>query len=178
MNAQPLSLIVACAENRVIGREGRLPFRLPEDRAWFEQHTAGRTLVLGRISYTAWSGARHDGRRPVVVTSQAGALPPPARTAPTVATALALARSLAGEIMVCGGQRIFEETLPLADRLYLTLVHAEATGDRWFPEWRNLAWRESYRRDSEAGGVRYTFQILERVRTPAAALDGPARTST
>jgi dihydrofolate reductase len=82
-----------------------------------------------------------------------------------VAAALTLARNLPGEIMVCGGQRIYEETLPFADRLYLTLVEGEPEGDRWFPEWRQLAWRETFRQEAAEGGLRYTFQILERVRS-------------
>jgi dihydrofolate reductase len=67
-----------------------------------------------------------------------------------------------GEIMICGGQRIYEETLPLAGRIYLTLVHAEVPGDTWFPEWRHLPWRETWRRESSDANYLYTFSILER----------------
>jgi dihydrofolate reductase len=81
-----------------------------------------------------------------------------------VPDALTIAQGLPGEIMVCGGQRIYEETLPLCDRLLLTLVHAEVPGDTWFPEWRHLAWRESWRRESADAHYRYTFSILDRVR--------------
>ena len=171
-----LSLIVACAENRVIGRAGRLPFRLAEDRAWFEQHTAGRTLILGRICFAQWAGATAAGRHPIVLTAQSTPLPAPALTAASVSAALELARARPGEIMVCGGQRIYEETLPLADRLYLTLVHTPVEGDRWFPEWRDLAWRETYRRDGGEAGLACTYQILERVRPQAVAPNGPDRT--
>ncbi len=168
----PLSLIAAVASNRVIGRQGRLVFRSAEDRAWLERHTAGKTLLLGRNCYQAWPGAGAERRRPIVLTSHPegiAQLPQPPGvtaplTAPNVPAALALARDLPGEIMVCGGQRIYEETLPLADRLYLTLVEAEPEGDRWFPEWRQLSWQETFRQEAAERGVRYTFQILERVR--------------
>lgn len=160
----PLNLIVACAENRVIGRAGRLPFDLPEDQAWFHDRTAGKTIVLGRICYETWPRAGADGRTPIVVTSNRSLARPGVHVAADVPAALALAGTLPGEVLVCGGQRIYEETLPMADRLLLTLVHAEVPGDTWFPEWRHLAWRETWRRASADAAFRYTFSILERVR--------------
>ena len=172
----PLSLIVACSENRVIGRGGRLVFRLDDDRTWFEHHTAGRTVVLGRLCFESWPGATEVGRQPIVVSRQTGPLPAPARRATSVADALAQARTLPGEIMVCGGQRIYEETMPLADRLYLTLVHITVEGDRWFPAWRELSWRESYRRESDEAGLHCTYLVLERVRPQDIAPNAPDRT--
>ena len=170
-----LSLIVACAENRVIGRESSLPWSIPEDQAWFHDHTAGRPVILGRISYEVWPRAHLDGRSPIVVTSRpwaelkpfplpAGVQPPP--LARNVDEALRIAADLPGEVFVCGGEKIFEETLPLASRLYLTLVHADVAGDVKFPEWRRFSWSEAYRRESADETFRYTFSILEK--TPEA----------
>jgi dihydrofolate reductase len=166
---KPLTLIVACAENRVIGRDGKLPFAIPEDKAWFHAETAGQTVVLGRICFETWPKVLADGRQPVVITSQPERILRSATgravtplTAANVPDALALAQTLPGEILICGGQRIYEETLPLADRLLLTLVHAEVPGDTWFPEWRHLAWRETWRRESRDANYRYTFLRLER----------------
>jgi dihydrofolate reductase len=84
--------------------------------------------------------------------------------APDLPHALAVAESLAGEIYICGGQRIYEETLALQRpmRLHLTLVHAEISGDTYFPEWRHLAWRELSRRESSDANYCYTFYVLER----------------
>lgn len=179
---KPLTLIVACAENRVIGRAGRLPFHIPEDMAWFHAKTAGQTVVLGRICFETWPKVLADGRQPVVITSQpdrAGehvarlrraqqdcaptlSAADRVRVAANVTAALAMAQTLPGEIMICGGQRIYEETLPLADRILLTLVHAEVPGDTYFPEWRQLPWRETWKRESADANYRYTFSILER----------------
>jgi dihydrofolate reductase len=175
--AKPLNLIVACAENRVIGRDGKLPFHIPEDYAWFHEKTAGQTVVLGRICYATWPRVLLDGRVPVVLTTQPdavradaqkrfgsnlrGAQVPP-YTAANVPEALAIAQTLPGEIMICGGQRIYEETLPIAQRILLTLVHAEVPGDTWFPEWRHLPWRETWKKESADANFRYTFSILER----------------
>jgi dihydrofolate reductase len=183
--SKPLTLIVACAENRVIGRDGKLPFDIPEDKAWFHAKTAGQTVVLGRICFETWPQVLADGRSPVVITSRPERIPngaerlvrhrpgdggsprPTGRsvtplTAANVPAALAIAQTLPGEIMICGGQRIYEETLPLADRILLTLVHAEVPGDTFFPEWRHLPWRETWRRESRDANHRYTFLQLDR----------------
>ncbi len=187
--SKPIQLIVACAENLVIGRAGRLPFDIPEDKEWFHERTANQVVVLGRICFETWPRVLAEGRKPVVISSRPDAIrraaerklepvlpagsksPLGARAAPDlpvivpdVPSALAAAQSLSGEIMVCGGQRIYEETLPLADRILLTLVHAQVDGDTWFPEWRQLAWKETWRRESRDGNFRYTFSILDRVR--------------
>lgn len=159
-----LQLIVACAENRVIGRGGKLPFHIPEDKAWFHDKTAGQTVVLGRICFETWPKVLADGRQPVVISRDRSLASDRVRVAATVPEALALAQTMPGEIMICGGQRIYEETLPLADRLLLTLVHAEVPGDTYFPEWRHLPWNETWRREGRDANYRYTFSVLERVR--------------
>ncbi|QYM79625.1 dihydrofolate reductase [Horticoccus luteus] len=159
----PLSLVAAVAANRVIGRDGHLPWSIPEDMRFFHTLTAGHTAVLGRISFATWPRAAEDGRRPIVITDDTALAIGNVRIAPDVPAALAAARTLPGEIFVCGGQRIFEETLPLATRLHLTLIHAEVPGDRFFPEWRDdPRWRETARHDSADAHWRYSFVTLER----------------
>lgn len=159
-----LNVIVACAENRVIGRDGRQPWRIPEDAKFFSDQTAGQIAVLGRICFKTWPRADQDGRRPVVVTSHRTLERPGVRVAGSLNEALAIAESLPGEIYICGGQRIYEETLALARpvRLYLTLVHTQIPGDRYFPEWRELDWAETGRRESADENFRYTFLTLQK----------------
>ena len=159
-----LNVIVACTENRVIGRDGSVPWQIPEDTRHFLAMTRGRICVLGHRSYASWPGATRAGRQAVVVSRRLTARAPDVRVAPTVQAALEIAEGLPGEIFVCGGQRIYEETLTLPRplRLYLTLVHAEVPGDTFFPEWRHLFWREAARRESSDADHRYVFLILER----------------
>lgn len=159
-----LNLMVCCAENRVMGREGRLPWRIPEDLRFFHEQTAGKTIILGRICYQTWPRAREDDRRLVVITSDPALEREGVRVARSVAEALEIAEAMPGEIYVNGGERIFEEVLALGRpmRLHLTLVHAEVAGDRFFPEWRHLHWREASRRESSDANYRYTFLTLER----------------
>ena len=159
-----INLMVACAENRVMGRANKLPWRIPEDLKFFHEETAGRTIVLGRICYETWPRAREDGRRLVVVSSNASLAREGVRVAASVSEALGIAEAMPGEIYVNGGEQIFDEVLALSRpmRLHLTLVHAEVEGDRYFPEWRHLAWRETARRESADAHYRYTFFTLER----------------
>lgn len=159
-----INLMVACAENRVMGRDNRLPWRIPEDLRFFHEETAGKTIILGRICYETWPRAREDGRRLIVVTSNASLERDGVKVVPSVPEALRAAEKMPGEIYVNGGERIFEEVLALDRpmRLRLTLVHAEVPGDRFFPEWRHLPWREVSRRDSSDENYSYTFLTLER----------------
>src|ERR1035437_8581584 len=159
-----LHLQVACAENRVIGRDRRLPFNIPEDKQFFHTQTAGQIVVLGRVCFETWPRVQLDGRRPVVVTSNAALARAEVRVAASLRAALDTAEPLPGEIHLCGGQRIYEETLQLGRpmRLHLTLVHADVPGDTFFPEWRQIAWREGARRDRSGANFRYTFYPLER----------------
>ena len=164
---KPLHLIVAYSENRVIGRGGKLPWHIPEDLKFFHDETAGQICVLGRVCYETWPRVHDDGRRPVVVTRNRTLEQPGVRVAASLSEALAIADTLPGEIFICGGQRIYEETLALAEttarplRLHLTLIHAEIAGDTFMPEWRHLAWREFSRRESADANFRYTFFELE-----------------
>ncbi|HXN34904.1 MAG TPA: dihydrofolate reductase [Opitutaceae bacterium] len=159
-----INIMVACAENRVIGRGNQLPWRIPEDLKFFHDETAGKTNVLGRICYETWPRVREDGRRPIVVTSDASIEREGVRVARSVPEALAIAETMPGEIYVNGGERIYGEVLALDRpmRLHLTLVHAEVPGDRYFPDWRHLAWREVERREGSDENYRYTFFTLER----------------
>ena len=158
-----LNLIVACSENRVIGREGKLPWRIPEDLAFFNAQTAGHVIVLGRVCFETWPGARQDGRRCVVVTRNSALASDGVMTAPSLESALAIAESLPGEIYVAGGERIFREALALKRplRLHLTQVHAEVPGDRYFPEWRHLPWKLVQSRESHDENYRFTFSTWE-----------------
>jgi dihydrofolate reductase len=161
---RPFNLIVSCSENRVIGRDGRLPWSIPEDQHFFQEKTVGEIVLMGRVCFDTWPGATQQGRQPVIVTHQPLPAGRPAQAAPTLAEALALAEALPGQIYICGGEQIYRETIamPAATRLYLTLVHAQVEGDRHFPEWREAFPRELARREGADATWRYTFLTLGR----------------
>lgn len=159
-----LHLQVACAENRVIGRDGKLPWSIPEDLAFFHAQTAGQIVVLGRVCFETWPRVGLDGRRPVVITRDRSLAAAGVHVAGSLDAALAIAEALPGEVHLCGGERIYAEALALSRplRLHLTLVHASVPGDTYFPEWRHLPWRETARRESADANYRYTFFTLEK----------------
>lgn len=161
---RPLNLIVACSENRVIGRAGQLPWRIAEDWRYFRRQTTGKTVILGRISFESWKSIFDDDRHAIVLTRNPALARDRVQVAHSLPSALALAEASPREIYICGGQRIFEEAivLPQATRLYLTLIHAHVEGDRYFPEWRQQFPRVVAQRDSADEHYRYTFYTLER----------------
>ncbi|HXO21318.1 MAG TPA: dihydrofolate reductase [Thermoanaerobaculia bacterium] len=136
-----ISLIAAMAENRVIGRGGALPWRLPADLRRFKRLTLGHTLVMGRKTFEA-IGRPLPGRATVVVTRREGYAPEGVAVAHSIGEALAQAAKAVGEeIFVAGGAEIYRQTLPLAARIFLTVIAAEIPGDAFFPAFEEADWR-------------------------------------
>jgi dihydrofolate reductase len=158
-----VSLIAAMADNRVIGREGGIPWDLPEDRARFRTLTMGHPVVMGRRTYE--SLPRHlDGRTVIVVTRNRRNERTGCLAAVSLDEALMLARYAggSGEAFICGGEELYREALPIADRIYLTIVHTAAEGDVYFPELPPADFTETAREEYPAAPVPYTFLCLER----------------
>jgi dihydrofolate reductase len=149
-----VTIVAAVARNGVIGVGGGLPWHLPEDLRRFKELTIGHVLVMGRRTYES-TGRPLPGRTTVVVTRRpdwsAGA--DEVIRARDVPGALALATEIDDEVFVVGGGQVYEEALPLADRLELTFVDAEPEGDTFFPELDWSQWREVAR--EEGDGVAY-----------------------
>lgn len=159
-----LELIVAIAENDVIGRGNRLPWHLPADLRRFKALTFGKPVLMGRKTYES-IGRALPGRTNLVLTRSAEFAP---RDCVVVGT-LADARRAAGTepvLMVIGGAQIYRQCLPWATRIHLTLVHALVhDGDTFFTDWRSSLWRESSRERHEAddqNSCAYSFVTLER----------------
>ena len=164
-----LALIAAVAQNRVIGRDGKLPWYLPKDLRYFRAVTMGKPVLMGRKTWESMNRPL-PGRTNIVITRQAGYQAEGARVVPDLEGAIELAESIAmidgvDEIMVIGGADIYRLALPRADRLYLTEVHAEVPGDVCFPAWDRDAWREVSREDEaprDDDSHRYSFVVYER----------------
>ena len=141
-----VSLIVAVAENGVIGRDGQLPWRLSSDLKTFRRLTMHKPIVMGRRTFQS-IGKVLDGRDNIIVTRDASLEVPGASTCPSVSEALLLGRVLAttrgaDEVMVIGGSEIFAVAISAADRIYLTRVHSEVEGDTYFDELDPAQWQE------------------------------------
>jgi len=154
-----ISLIVAASRNGVIGRNGALPWHLPDDLRQFKRLTLGKPVIMGRRTWES-IGRPLPGRRNIVLTRDPGFRAGGCEVAHSVSAALAL---LAGaeEAMVIGGAQVYAAFLPFAERIYLTRVQAEVDGDTHFPAPDPDAWRLV---SSEAHGAddrhRYAFELL------------------
>jgi dihydrofolate reductase len=159
-----ISLIVAASTNNVIGVNNQLPWHLPNDLKFFKNLTWAMPVVMGRRTFESM-GKALNGRVNIVITSQENALFENAVTVNSVKDALFVAEG--GdykEVFIIGGGQIFSEVLPKANKVYLTRVHTEISGDVFFPElgkqWK-LAWNEDHFKD-EKHKYDYSFQRWER----------------
>lgn len=155
-----LSLIVAVAENGVIGRDNALPWHIPEDLRYFKQVTSGKSVIMGRKTFQS-IGRALPNRVNIVVTRDPGF----AADGVEIAHGLdeALAKAGESEAVVIGGSSLFAEALGRAERFYLTEIHRAYDGDVRFPDWDRAAWREVARRDV-AGDPDISFVTFERRR--------------
>lgn len=136
-----LSLIVAVAENRVIGTRGGLPWRLPDELAHFKRTTLGKPVLMGRRTWESL-GRPLPGRANVVLSRDPSFSARGALIARDLDEAIGM-HAAAPEQFVIGGAALYAEALPRAERIYLTRVHARPAGDVFFPELENGEWGES-----------------------------------
>lgn len=158
-----ISLIVAVAENGVIGHAGDLPWRIPADLKFFKETTMGKPIVMGRKTWQS-IGRPLPGRDNIVITRDGDFQAPGAKVVLSVNAAVEAAGA-APEIMIIGGAQIYAAALPLAHRVYLTEVHASPLGDTHLPDFASADWREVAREDHEADGdlPGFSFVTLERI---------------
>lgn len=174
-----ITLVVAVAENGVIGRGGGLPWRLSSDLKRFKADTMGKPIIMGRKTYES-VGRPLPGRLNIVVTRDPAWRAEGVQTAPSLEDALTLARvrarcmTGADEICVIGGGEIFRDALPVADRLRVTHVLAEMEGDVFFPQidpalWRPVRAEEFPAGEKDSHATRYV--IYERQKDGGSAAD-------
>lgn len=158
-----ISFIVAMDEHRLIGAGNQLPWHLPADLGYFRRITLGKPILMGRSTYEA-IGRPLPGRHNIVVTRNSCYPAPGCTIAASPETALQAAGK-AEEVMVIGGALLYQQMLPCAQRIYLTLVHGSFQGDTWFPLLEPNTWIEVWR-ESHAANLKnpypYSFIRLER----------------
>lgn len=165
-----LAIIVAQAQNRVIGINNKLPWHLPEDLKYFKQVTMGKPIIMGRKTFDSIKRPL-PGRTNIVITRDVSYQHDGVKVVHSLADACELAESIClieghDEAMVIGGAEIYAQALPDTDRLYLTQVHADVEGDAWFPEYQHMDWAEVGREDfsaSETNPFDYSFIVLDKV---------------
>ena len=147
-------IIAAVAKNRVIGKDNRLLWNIPEDMAHFKALTAGHTVVMGRKTWESLPPRFRPlpGRRNIVVSRQADYTVPGAEVADSLENALKMA-STAASVFVIGGEQIYTQAMAVADRLEITEVDLEPEGDAWFPEISPADWTVTA--TTEGSGFRF-----------------------
>ena len=175
-----LVLVVAVAENGVIGHGGRLPWRLKSEMAHFRRVTMGKPVVMGRKTYLSIGRPLH-GRTNIVVSRDRTFAVPGVLVAPTLEAALTAARGDAWrrgvtEIAVIGGAGIYMHTMAVADRLVITRLHLQPSGDTTFPPIDPNIWEEAERIEHRAGpGDEANFTVLAYERRAAQATPSSGR---
>lgn len=148
-----LSLIAAMANNRVIGINNTLPWKLPSDMRWFRQHTVGKPVIMGRKTFESFGGRPLPERTNIVITRDTRYTAEGAVVVHSIEQALDEARNVSGdscEAMIIGGASFYEQMLDKVDRMYLTFVDANIEGDAWFPEYKPAHWQQVERIDVAA----------------------------
>ena len=164
-----VALVIARADNGVIGQQGKLPWRLAEDMRHFKAVTMGKPCIMGRKTWDSLPGKPLPGRSNIVVTRNRKFQADGARIVHSLADALKLAMvENSEEVAIIGGTEIYRSALPIADRIYLTEVHADFEGDTRLAPFERSEWRETGRDVRVAtDGLRYDFVVLQRVLQPS-----------
>lgn len=163
-----VSVVVARADNGVIGRDNALPWHVPADLKYFKRLTVGKPVIMGRKTFES-IGRPLPSRQNIVVTRNRDWAFPGVTAVPNLAEAIAAAgldpKVRASEIMVIGGADIYAQALLFADKVYLTEVHYAPEGDTVFPELASQEWREISREDhpAELRQPAFSFVVLDRV---------------
>lgn len=127
-----ISIIAAMAENRVIGRGNEMPWHIPSELHRFKERTMGHPVVMGRKTFES-IGNPLSGRKNIIISGQQDFAPEGCVVVRDLRSAIAAAEG-ADEVFICGGESVFREAMPFADRIYLTIIDEEFDGDAFFPE--------------------------------------------
>ncbi len=159
---KPISIIVAVARNGAIGINNKLLWHIPEDFKWFKRHTSGHPVIMGRRTWESLPIKPLPGRKNIVITDVPEDCFPGTTCVPSLEEALGLMDS-GQENFIIGGGMVYRQFLPIARKVYLTVVDRDFEADVWFPELSPAEWKEIFREPHPEHEPGYTFLIYERV---------------
>jgi dihydrofolate reductase len=165
-----VTLVAAASENNVIGLQNKLVWNLPNDTRFFKNTTWGMPVIMGRKTFESLENKPLSGRFNIVITSHPLSLQPkgPIKTAASLQQAIEMAATTdAKEVFIVGGGKVYAESLPQADKIVLTRVHAKVEGDAFFPAFSVKEWKLFSNIDfaaDEKHRYAYSFQVWERVK--------------
>ncbi|MFH1181121.1 MAG: dihydrofolate reductase [bacterium] len=153
-----ISIIAAIGNDRVIGKNNKLPWNLPEDMEHFKKLTMGKPVIMGQRTFES-IGRPLPERKNIILSRDDNFQTSGCLVAKSIDEALEAARETkAAEVMIIGGESVYVQFLPLADKMYLTVVEGDFEGDAYFPEFSYNEWKETERVDNNG----YSFITLER----------------
>nr|WP_218644605.1 type 3 dihydrofolate reductase [Thiomicrorhabdus cannonii] len=135
-------MIAAMTKDRVIGRDNDMPWHLPDDLRHFKAKTLGKPVIMGRKTFESIGSRPLPNRQNIVISRNPALQLDGVMVFDTVDKALAAVQS-ADEVIIMGGGQLYEQMLPRAERLYLTLIDAQIEGDTYFPDWTRYQWVKS-----------------------------------
>lgn len=160
-----LSIIVAVSDNGVIGNQGKLPWNLPKEMAYFRQTTVGHPIIMGRVTHESIGRALPDRLNVVITRDKTYKAAKGCTVVNSLSSALALPEIRnADEVFIIGGESVNQQALPITNKLYLTRVSANLTGDKFFdydPNHWQQVWSQKHKADKE-NKYDYEFTVLER----------------
>lgn len=153
-----ISLIAAMTENRVISRKNKIPWKISGELLRFREITEGHTIIMGSKTYESIGNALPE-RTNIVITSQKDYRAPNCIIAESFEDALNKCEGK--DVFVIGGEQVFIQALPFADKIYLSVIHDDFDGDRFFPDFSDDEFQKVYSEDVE-DRISYTLNVYER----------------
>lgn len=164
-NGLQIAMIAALDKNRVIGSDNAMPWHLPDDLKFFKDNTLKKTVVMGRKTFESIGARPLPNRRNLVITRNTDFQAPGIEVFTSIDAALQSCVTDTDEVIIMGGGQLYQQMMPYAHKLYLTLVEAEVSGDTVFPEWSLGDWQitsEYHHPQDEKHAYAFEFVILER----------------
>ena len=172
MNKPPVTITLVCAmdENRLIGKDNALPWRMPADLAFFKKTTMGKPILMGRKTWES-IGRPLPGRQNIVISRDTEFAASGCDAANSIEDAIQLVKDH-NEIMLIGGANLYTQVLDIADVLFITQIHHQFDGDTWFPEIDHSVWREEWREDHERDKNNlYDYSFVKYVRAKSEKME-------
>ena len=155
-----ISLIAAMGKNRVIGKDNSLIWKLPEDMKRFRELTTGKPVIMGRKTFES-IGRALPNRKNIVITRDKNYKAKGCTVVNSVKEALKAAKD-ADEVMIIGGSQVYQEFIPIANKMYITLIDKDFEGDAYFPEFDEAEWKEAKKEEHSNNDFKYVFVDLEK----------------
>lgn len=153
-----ISIIAAMTQDRVIGQGNKMPWHIPEELQHFKTMTMGKPMIMGRATFYSIGKRLLPGRKTIILTSDLHLQGEGFVVANSIEQALLVAGDVS-EVMIVGGANVYKQFLPLADTMYLSIIHKVYSGDVFFPEYNELQWRVV----SEQKHTEFTVKTLEKI---------------